>query len=63
MAGLDTANVYSPSKFVWIFGYGMGNGIRIVGAKVRAGIGAVTDINDNGCNGSLTNSMMASTRG
>ena len=56
----------STPKFMLISGYGMGSGIHMVRARVRARIGAMInmDVDDvSGCSGSLRNSLRASVMG
>lgn len=53
-------------KFILISGYGMGNGIHIIRAKVKARVGAIINrVSDdvNGCMGSLVNNLTASAIG
>lgn len=53
-------------RFMLISGYGMGRGIHMVRARVRARIGAMInmEVDDvSGCSGSLINSLRASAIG
>lgn len=53
-------------RFILISGYGIGSGIHIVNASVRARIGAMMNIvveDVRGCRGSLVNSLIASAIG
>lgn len=53
-------------RFILISGYGMGRGIHMVKARVRARIGAIIniDVDDvSGRSGSLINSLRASAMG
>lgn len=56
----------STLKFILISGCGMGNGVHIIKAKVRARVGAIINKvreDVNGCIGSLVNSLIASAIG
>lgn len=60
------ASMNKIPRFMLIRGYGMGSGIHIVRAKVRARIGAIINmvVDDvSGCSGSLVNSLTASAIG
>lgn len=65
-ARLDMANINRIPRFILISGYGIGRGIHIVSASVRAKIGAIINIvveDVKGCSGSLINSFTASAIG
>lgn len=65
-ARLDIANMNSTPRFILIRGYGMGKGIHMVRARLRARIGAKINIEIEdvaGRNGSLIKSLMASAIG
>lgn len=65
-ARLDMASMNKTPRFMLIRGYGMGRGIHIVRASVRARIGAIMNIvveDARGCRGSLMNSLIASAIG
>lgn len=65
-ARLDMASMNRIPRFMLISGYGMGRGIHMVKARVRARIGAMMnmDVDDvSGCSGSLINSLRASAIG
>lgn len=65
-ARLDMASMNKIPRFMLIKGYGMGRGIHIVKASVRARIGAMMNIvveDARGCKGSLMNSFTASAIG
>lgn len=65
-ARLDIANMNNTPKFILIRGYGMGRGIHIVRARLRAKIGAKMNIETEdvaGRNGSLIKSLIASAIG
>ena len=65
-ARLDMSSMNRTPKFMLISGYGMGSGIHMVRARVRARIGAMInmDVDDvSGCSGSLMNSLRASAMG
>ena len=60
------ASINRIPRFMLIRGYGIGNGIHIVRARVRAKIGAMINmvVDDvDGCSGSLVNSLIASAIG
>lgn len=65
-ARLDRAKINNRLKFMLAKGYGMGSGVHIVRAKVRAIAGAmINSIGDDasGCSGSLVNNLIASATG
>ena len=65
-ARLDIANMNSTPRFILMRGYGMGKGIHMVRARLRARIGAKINIEIEdvaGRNGSLIKSLMASAIG
>lgn len=65
-AKLDIASINKIPRFMLIRGYGMGRGIHIVRASVRARIGAIINMvveDARGCKGSLINSLTASAIG
>lgn len=65
-ARLDMANINRIPRFMLIRGYGMGRGIHIVSASVRARMGAMMNIvveDVRGCRGSLVKSLTASAIG
>ena len=65
-AGLDMASINSTPRFMLMRGYGMGRGIHIVRARVRARIGAMMNMEVEdvaGRSGSLMNSLIASAMG
>lgn len=60
------ASMNRTPRFMLIRGCGMGNGIHIVRARVRAKIGAMMNmvVDDvDGCSGSLVNNLIASAIG
>lgn len=60
------ASINRIPRFMLIRGYGMGRGIHIVSANVRARMGAIINkvVEDvSGCKGSLINSFTASAIG
>ena len=66
MAGLVMASINSTPRFMLMRGYGMGRGIHIVRARVRARIGAMMNMEVEdvaGRSGSLMNSLIASAMG
>lgn len=65
-ARLDMASINSIPRFMLIRGYGMGRGVHIVKARVRARVGAIMnrEVEDvRGRKGSLVKSLMASAIG
>lgn len=65
-ARLDRANINSMPRFMLISECGMGSGIHIIRAKVKAKVGAIINkMGDEvrGCNGSLVNNFTASAIG
>lgn len=65
-ARLDTASINNTPRFMLIKGYGIGKGIHIVKASVRARIGAIINIeieDVRGRSGSLVNNLTASAIG
>lgn len=65
-ARLDRARINNRLRFILARGYGMGSGVHIVRAKVRAMVGAIINNRGDdasGCSGSLVNSLIASAIG
>lgn len=65
-ARLDRARINSMLRFILFSGCGIGSGVHIVRARVRARVGAIINsIGDdvNGCSGSLVKSLTASAIG
>lgn len=65
-ARLDMASINSTPKFMLMRGYGMGRGIHIVRARVRARIGAMMNMETeevDGRRGSFVKSLIASAKG
>ena len=63
---LETANINSTPRFILISGYGIGRGIHMVKARVKAKMGAIMNIETDevkGRSGSLINSFTASAIG
>lgn len=65
-AKLDIASMNNTARFMLISGWGIGSGIHIVRARVRARIGAMMNMDGEevrGRSGSLMNSFRASAMG
>ena len=66
MARLDIASMNNTPRFMLMRGYGMGRGIHIVRARVRAKMGAMINMEVEDVAGrrdSLVNSLIASAKG
>lgn len=65
-ARLDRASINKILKFILIKGCGIGSGVHIISARVRARVGAIMNSvwdDISGCKGSLVKSLTASAIG